>query len=105
MTATAAVTSNPRAIIPLPAQITMAVAAAAHARLIEQLAAQAGAGETVLDAAPLTDFDTSALAVLLEAGRLCRQRGARLSVVNAPAKLSQFAALYGVDGLLALKRD
>ena len=56
--------------------------------------------EVVVDASPLQQFDTSALAVLLECRRLAQAFGRPFSVRNAPAKLSALAALYGVDELL-----
>ena len=89
--------------ITLPAQLTMAVAAAAHAQVQAALAATSGHQAVTVDAGGLQEFDTSALAVLLEAGRVCESRGATLTIAHAPSKLSQLAALYGVEGLLGLQ--
>jgi phospholipid transport system transporter-binding protein len=86
----------------LPAQLTMAVAAAAHAQTQAALARAPGAQPFTVDAGALREFDTSVLAVLLDASRTCQTRGSRLAIANAPAKLSQLAALYGVDALLGL---
>jgi phospholipid transport system transporter-binding protein len=57
---------------------------------------------TEIDAAALKDFDTSAVALLLEVARRAEAHGARLVVHNPPAKLVQLAQLYGVDELLSL---
>lgn len=78
----------------LPATATLAQASG----LLRGLAGEA----TEIDAAALQDFDTSAVALLLEARRRAEARGARLVVRNAPAKLVELARLYGVDGLLSL---
>ena len=64
-----------------------------------------GSQPFTVDAGALREFDTSVLAVLLDASRTCQSRGSRLAIANPPAKLSQLAALYGVDGLLGLSPD
>jgi phospholipid transport system transporter-binding protein len=61
---------------------------------------QIASGATAVDCAPLTQFDSSALAVLLAWQRAASQRGAILSVVNLPAALASLARAYGVDSLL-----
>lgn len=86
----------------LPAQLTMAVAAGAYAQVQAALAPVRGPQPFTVDASGLREFDTAALAVLLEAHRVCESLGAPLAVAGAPAKLAQLAALYGVDGLLGL---
>ncbi len=59
------------------------------------------AGQTlVADASALAHFDSSALAVLLEARRLAAARGLAFSVQGLPARLAGLAALYGVGDLL-----
>ena len=94
-----------------PVRIDMDSASAALAELSRALAAAAGDGqggtETVLDLSGLAQFDSSALAVLLQlarerAGRTPPEEGgqARLLVTGAPAKLRELAELYGVDELL-----
>lgn len=68
------------------------------------VAAGAGgtAGQTLaVDASALTHFDSSALAILLEARRFSAARGLGFSVQGLPARLAGLAALYGVDDLLA----
>jgi phospholipid transport system transporter-binding protein len=78
----------------LPATATLVQAS----ELLRGLAGEA----TEIDAAALKDFDTSAVALLLEARRRAEARGARLVVRDAPAKLIELARLYGVDELLSL---
>jgi phospholipid transport system transporter-binding protein len=78
----------------LPATATLAEASA--------LLAQLDGGADAIDASALQSFDTSAVALLLEAQRRAVSRGARLVVHNAPPKLVELAKLYGVDGLLSL---
>lgn len=56
-----------------------------------------------VDASALSEFDTSALSLLLELQRRALARGVGLEVVKAPPKLCQLATLYGVDGLLGLQ--
>ncbi|CAM2149400.1 lipid asymmetry maintenance protein MlaB [Paraburkholderia tropica] len=62
--------------------------------------AQIASGATAVDCAPLTQFDSSALAVLLAWQRAASQRGAILNVVDLPAALASLARAYGVDSLL-----
>jgi phospholipid transport system transporter-binding protein len=62
----------------------------------------ADAGPLVIDASALASFDTSAIAVLLQARRLAQASGRAFAVTGAPAQLTQLAALYGVEPLLAL---
>jgi phospholipid transport system transporter-binding protein len=58
------------------------------------------ATEAVIDASALQQFDSSALAVLLECQRLAQASGRSFVVRGAPAKLGQLAQLYGMDELL-----
>ena len=57
-------------------------------------------GADEIDASALVDFDTSVLALLLEAQRRALARGGSVAVAGAPAKLVELARLYGVDTLL-----
>jgi phospholipid transport system transporter-binding protein len=54
----------------------------------------------VVDASALEHFDSSALAVLLDARRESLARGMSFAVTRMPARLRALAALYGVDGLM-----
>lgn len=87
----------------LPASLTLAQTPQALAGLQSALAQAAAGVPFVVDAAALAEFDTSAIALLLEAQRLARGRGLEFAVGNPPAQLRQLAALYGVEDLLALQ--
>ena len=78
------------------ATLTHASAKAALAAGLERIAA----GATSVDCAPLTQFDSSALAVLIAWQRAARARGQSLDVVNLPPALASLARAYGVDPLL-----
>jgi phospholipid transport system transporter-binding protein len=69
-------------------------------RLLAQALQDEKDGEVIIDASPLQQFDTSALAVLLECRRLSQAWGRPFSVRNAPRKLDALAKLYGVGELL-----
>ena len=69
-------------------------------RLLSQALQGERDGEVLVDASPLQQFDTAALAVLLECRRLALAFGRPFGVRNAPEKLSALAALYGVNELL-----
>ena len=55
----------------------------------------------LLDATALTQFDSSALAVMLACRREAIAAGKTFSVQGLPARLSQLASLYGVAELLS----
>jgi len=80
----------------LPVTLTLDQAAAALAALPADGSAHA------IDASALREFDTSALALLLQAKRLAQAAGQGFEVTGAPPKLQQLAQLYGVDELLGL---
>ncbi len=56
----------------------------------------------VLDASALHQFNTAALAVILEAGRYAQQSGRSMQIQQAPQALRELAQLYGVAELLQL---
>ena len=56
--------------------------------------------EVVVDASALNQFDSAALAVLLEFRRAALARGKRMLVLGLPASLGDLAALYGIIDLL-----
>lgn len=62
--------------------------------------AKIAAGATRVDCAPLAQFDSSALAVLLAWRRAASERGASLAILNLPPKLASLARAYGIDTLL-----
>lgn len=61
---------------------------------------QARAANWKIDASALEAFDSSALALLLDLRRGAMTANAKLVIQNAPARLSQLAALYGVSELI-----
>jgi phospholipid transport system transporter-binding protein len=71
-------------------------------RDVDAALAAAGAQALQVDASALTEFDTSAVALLLHAQREAHARGTVLRVVGAPPKLRELARLYGVEELLPL---
>ena len=85
-------------MITLPAVLTHDVAAVLAQGMAGELSHQAA--EVVLDAKALTVFDSSALAVLLDARRQALATGKTFSVSGLPARLQQLAMLYGVAGLI-----
>ncbi len=83
----------------LPERLTLGEAGPELQRLGRALPGQPGA-VVVLDAAPLRDFDSSALAVLLELRRSAQAQGKTLQVEAMPRRLVDLASLYGVRELL-----
>ena len=55
-----------------------------------------------IDAAPVAQLDTSALAVLLECARMAAAGQRKLEIVGIPPRLGDLAQLYGIDELLGL---
>jgi phospholipid transport system transporter-binding protein len=80
------------------ATLTHESAKAALAAGLQRISAGAGG----VDCAPLTQFDSSALAVMLAWVRAAAARGAQFEIVNLPAGLASLAQAYGVDTLLTL---
>jgi phospholipid transport system transporter-binding protein len=83
----------------LPATLT-ADEARATLRMLSQTLKSEPEGAVVVDASALQQFDSSALAVLLECQRQAQAWGRAFSVRQPPTKLAALAKLYGVDGLL-----
>ncbi len=79
------------------ATLTHATATAVYQAGLARIAA----GASRVDCAPLAQFDSSALAVLLGWRRAAVERGATLEIINLPAQLASLAAAYGIDTLLA----
>ncbi|SAL49533.1 anti-anti-sigma regulatory factor [Caballeronia sordidicola] len=61
------------------------------------------AGATEVDCAPLKQFDSSALAVLIAWQRAAAARGTALDVINLPSGLASLAQAYGVNTLLTFR--
>ena len=86
-------------IWPLPAVVDLDHAGELLAELVQQQAAAAG-GELHIDASAMQSFDTSLLALALEARRRMQAAGGKLVITGAPPKLVELAKLYGVDELV-----
>lgn len=84
----------------LPATLTAEEARDTLRLLKHALESEGSAGDVVVDATPLQQLDSAALAVLLEIQRLADAWGRSFSIRGAPAKLVALAKLYGVDPLL-----
>lgn len=83
----------------LPQRLTIDAASSVLAQL--QAGAAAGSDALVrLDASAMEDFDTSAVAVLLELRRHLLGSGRDLVVESWPDRLMALVRLYGVDELL-----
>ena len=83
----------------LPDDLTHAQATACTRMLAQGLRAEPGS-EVVADASALVQFDSSALAVLLESRREAMANGKSFAVKGLPPRLRQLAELYGVATLL-----
>ena len=86
----------------LPAAVTLAQAQELLVQLTAAVAdAAAGGGQLlVIDASAVLTFDSSALALLLEAQREARASGLVCRLLQPPPKLIELARLYGVEALL-----
>ena len=86
----------------LPAAVTLAQAQPLLAQLTAAIAAAAAGGgkSLVIDASEVQSFDSSALALLLEAQREAHASGLVCSLLQPPVKLMELARLYGVEALL-----
>ena len=83
----------------LPATVTLDEAAALAAALPADLSK--GSGMLSVDASALKAFDSSTLALLLQARRLAQAAGRPIEVSGLPEPLLALARLYGIDGLLS----
>jgi len=87
----------------LPSVLTHEQVGATLRMFHQTLDQAAGSGEAAMltvDGSSLEQFDSSALAVLLECQRVARSRGRAFAVQSLPRKLQDLARLYGVDRLL-----
>lgn len=84
-----------------PTQLTHANAQACLADWLSRVPVERGAVVT-LHAAGLQQFDSSALAVLLALRRDVLGRGQHFVLAQVPPRLTELAALYGIDELLGL---
>ncbi|HAJ12921.1 MAG: STAS domain-containing protein [Hydrogenophaga sp.] len=86
--------------VALPARLTIEGASLALSDLVRTLGARSG--PVRLDASSMQDFDTSAVAVLLELRRYLSAKGQDMTVDHWPPKLAALVRLYGVDALLGV---
>ncbi|AVQ81848.1 MULTISPECIES: STAS domain-containing protein [Variovorax] len=84
----------------LPTRLTHDEAPACMRMLQQGLKGQTDSSSTVVDASALAQFDSSALAVLLECRRESSALGRGFSVKGLSPRLRELATLYGVAGLL-----
>jgi len=83
----------------LPSELTHKQASACLRMLVQGLPSQTGSA-VVVDAASLTRFDSSALAVLLEFRRASMALGKGFEIRSLSSRLVDLARLYGVAELL-----
>lgn len=86
----------------LPATLTMKEARDALGMLTQALKREPD-GDVVIDASGLQQFDSAAIAVLLECQRVAQAWGKGFSVRHAPRQLAALVKLYGVDALMRLE--
>ncbi len=94
-------TLSSSATLALPAVLMQAQAQSVADGLVQALLAHVAKGsEAVLDASALSQFDSSALAVVLACRRAVKAKGAHLRVTGLPARAQALAKVYGVAALL-----
>jgi anti-sigma B factor antagonist len=62
-------------------------------------------GDVELDCGRLTFMDSAGISLLVEIYHACVERGARLTVVNAPRCVTRLSALTGVDRLFDVRPE
>lgn len=87
------------AVLKFPAVLTHGVASAFFRTMANDMDSQPR--EVVVDASVLNQFDSSALAILLECRRQALAAGKTFSVHQAPDRLLQLANVYGVAALIS----
>lgn len=87
-------------MLKFPAVLTHAQADPCLTQWLSQL--PLGTGAVVVDGTELKEFDSTALALLLELRRHLQGRGQTLLLEATPPRLRELATLYGVDELLAI---
>lgn len=85
-------------MLKLPAVLNHAVASGFFPTLGQGVPSQLK--DVVVDASALQQFDSSALAILLECRRQALAAGKAFSVQGAPDRLLQLAGVYGVEALI-----
>ena len=95
--------SQEELMLVLPAELTHTQAMGSLQMLLQGLAAQKG--PVLVDAAALTRFDSSALAVLLQCRREALGQGRGFAVRGLPQRLRDLAVVYGVGELVPAAPD
>ena len=85
-------------MLKLPAVLTHAVACGFFDTVAREVLSTSG--DVVVDASALSQFDSSALAIVLECRRQALAAGKGFSVQGASAQLMQLADVYGVAALI-----
>ena len=88
------------AVLKFPAVLTHGVASAFFRTLANDMASQPT--DVVVDASALSQFDSSAMAILLECRRQAHAAGKTFSVQHAPERLLQLANVYGIAALISV---
>lgn len=86
--------------ISLPTHLSVQLGRAPLDTLVQAVNALPAGSPAVLDAAPLQQFDSSALALILGLRRHCQATGRTLEVQGMPERLQGLAKLYGVAELV-----
>ena len=84
----------------LPARLTSQEATVTLRMLKQALQGEPADAPVIVDAGPLQQLDSAALAVLLEVQRLAVAWGRSFALRGVPPKLAALAKLYGVEELL-----
>jgi len=87
----------------LPVRMTAADARATLDMLVQNLRTGSATEPVTVDAGALAEFDSTALAVLLELRRQAAGWGRSFQVVRLPSALHTLARVYGVASLLGLQ--
>ncbi len=85
-------------MLALPQKLTHEQARTCMDQLKQRMGSESA--QVVIDAAALQQFDSSALAVLLELRRECARLGKHMVLQSMPERLIDLARLYGIDALL-----
>jgi len=85
---------------PLPVRLMHEQAQACCAQLVSAIESSPAGAAVEVDAGALEHFDSSALAVILEARRRAAASGRTVVLVDPPPRLQSLARLYGIDKLV-----
>ncbi len=87
-------------MLALPQSVRLGNAEQVLSLLTQGLQSSPTQAKLQLDASALHDFDSAALAVLLECQRRALASGRTLALVGSPTKLEALARVYGLTALL-----